>query len=383
MEENVKILVVSDDELIHNEVVNAIPEPNKVQIVEPKDVAREIHRDVCDVLIYIQPIAEDAVESIQYIKAISPDTLVIFVAKNTDFLLLRNITKAGVTEFFIYPDEISLLINRLPSMIKAYEVKKNKKEDTVSYLSKGRGQIMSVFSGNGGTGKSVLASSLAQTLKLESTAEVLLIDLNLQFGGMETLLSIESNRSLADLMPVMEELNENHIRNVSQRLESSKLEILLSPCDAEVAESITDAFIAKLLRTSRRSFDFVIVDLPSYLNSNVVTTLEESDRIFYVLTPDTPSLHVLKQFEETALRLGIELKSRTSILFNKASKENEIQEKDMKELLRFPIISSVRWDHKGLQPYVNKGEPVRKEEKEKRLTPFAKDVRKWSLSLLK
>lgn len=210
-----------------------------------------------------------------------------------------------------------------------------------------------------------------------------MIDLNLQFGGIETLLSIQSNRSIADLAPVINELNESHIRNVSQKLESSKLDVLISPCDAEAAETITEEFIAKLLRTCRRSFDFVIVDLPSYMNSHVVTALEESDRIFYVLTPDTPSLKILKQFEELSFRLGIELSSRTSIILNKVGKENEIGEKDLKNILRFPIAATVRSDHKGLQPYVNKGEPVRKMAKERRLIPFAKDVKKWGLSVLK
>ncbi len=113
-----------------------------------------------------------------------------------------------------------------------------------------------------------------------------------------------------------------------------------------------------------------------------MTALEESDRIFYILNPDTPSLKVLKQFEELALRLGIELPSRTSIILNKISKENEIQEKDVKHVLRFPIAATVRLDHKGLQPYINKGEPIRKMAKERRLIPFAKDVKKWSLSVL-
>ena len=61
----------------------------------------------------------------------------------------------------------------------------------------------------------------AQTMKLETTAEVILIDLNGQYGGVETMFSIESNRSLADLIPVIGELNESHIRNVSKTQEHS------------------------------------------------------------------------------------------------------------------------------------------------------------------
>ncbi|AIE58773.1 AAA family ATPase [Bacillus methanolicus] len=383
MEPNLKVLLVSDDEVIHNQILNAISGSYSVQLIDTGDVVREVNRDVQDIVIFVQPESDIAVESIQYIKSISPSTLVIFIAKGYDFTQLRNITKAGATEFFVYPEEHSLFVSRFPAIFQNYEIQKIKKDEIFLSFTRGRGQILSIFSGNGGSGKSNLASALAQTIKLESTAEVILIDLNLQFGGIETLLSIQSNRSIADLTPVINELNESHIRNVSQKLDTSKLDVLISPCDAEAAEIITEEFVAKLLRTCRRSFDFVVVDLPSYINSQVVTALEESDQIFYVLTPDTPALKVLKQFEELAVRLGIELPSRTSIILNKTGKENEIQEKDLKNVLRFPIAASVRFDYKGLQPFLNKGEPVRKTAKEKRLIPFAKDVKKWALSLLK
>ncbi|MDE3840765.1 pilus assembly protein CpaE [Bacillus methanolicus] len=383
MEPNLKILLVSDDEVIHNQILNAVSGSYTVQLINTGDVVREVNRDVQDIVIYVQPESDVAVESIQYIKSVSPSTLVIFIAKGYDFTQLRNITKAGAAEFFVYPEEHSLFVSRFPAIFQNYENQKIKKDEVFSSFTRGRGQILSIFSGKGGSGKSNLASALAQTIKLESTAEVILIDLNLQFGGIETLLSIESNRSIADLTPVINELNESHIRNVSQKLETSMLDVLISPCDAEAAEIITEEFVAKLLRTCRRSFDFVVVDLPSYINSQVVTALEESDQIFYVLTPDTPALKVLKQFEELAVRLGIELPSRTSIILNKTGKENEIQEKDLKSVLRFPIAASVRFDHKGLQPFLNKGEPVRKTANEKRLIPFAKDVKKWALSVLK
>ncbi|MBD8071130.1 AAA family ATPase [Bacillus sp. PS06] len=383
MDEKLNVLLVSDDEVIHHQILNSLSGNYPIQLINPGEVAREINRNAQDIVIFVQPATDTASETIQYIKSSSPSTLVIFIAKGSDFMLLRNITKAGASDFFVYPDEHGLFISRFPTIYQNYEIQKLKREDSVSVFAGGGGQILSLFSGNGGTGKSLLSTSLAQTIKLESTAEVILIDLNLQFGGIETLLSIESNRSIADLTPVINELNESHIRNVSQRVESSKLEVLISPCDAEVAETITEEFVAKLLRTCRRSFDFVIVDLPHYLNRNVVTVLEESDHIYYVLNPNTPSLRLLKQFEELSLRLGIDLKSRTSVILNKVSKENEIQEKDLSNTLRFPIEASIRLDQKGTQPFINKGVPIRSAKKEKRLIPFAKDIRKWSLSVLK
>ncbi|MBP3040293.1 AAA family ATPase [Bacillaceae bacterium Marseille-Q3522] len=382
MEDALRILLVSDDETVHHPIQNALAENYQLQLIDPEDVIREINRNVQDIVIFVQPQSDTEVEIIDHIKRVNPGTLVIFIAKAADFNLLRSVTKAGTAEFFVYPDEIGTFISRFPTIYKNYEAQKNKQQDTSVTLRSGRGEIITFYSGNGGVGKSILAATFAQTLKLETNAEVLLLDLNFQLGGIETMLSIQSNRSIADLAPVIDELNENHIRNVSQKLHPSRLEVLISPCDAEVAEKITEEFIAKLLRTCRRSFDFVIVDIPAYINLHVVTALEESDHIYYVLTPTTASLTVLKHFENIAVRLGIELPSKTSVLLNKAGKENEISEKDLKDVLNFPITAVIYSDNKGLQPYINKGEPVRKEVKDKRLIPFAKDVRKWAFSYL-
>jgi pilus assembly protein CpaE len=384
MEKNLDILLVSEDEALTNQIKNSIDgEGTDLTVIKSEDTVRETNRQTRDIIIFAQSDNDNSVELVQYVKSVNASTYIIFLAIDSDFTILRNITKAGAEDFFVVPDELPLFLSRFPAIRKNYILKKSSQEDHAIVFGKGRGQIFSFYSGKGGSGKSLIASTFAQTLKLESTAEVILIDFNLQFGGIETIMSIETNRSIADLMPVIEELNESHIRNVSQTERHSQLEILVSPCDAEIGETIDEQFIAKLLRTCRRSFDYVILDMPSEINNVIVTAMEESDKIYYVLYPETSSLRVLKHYEELCGRLGIDLQSRLEIILNELSKENELQQKDLKDILRFPITASIRRDIKGLQTYVNKGDPIRKSQKEKRLIPFAKDVRKFTRTVLK
>jgi pilus assembly protein CpaE len=384
METSANILIVS--ELQQNtSQLKTIAESfsNQVTSVNYSDAIREMNRETRDIVIVSQSETEASVELVQSIRIVNPACLLLFVAKASDFTLLRNIIRSGADEFFVFPDETSLFTSRFPTIVKNYEIKKNSMEEAAVTYGRNRGQILSFYSGKGGSGRTLIASSVAQTLKLESTAEVILIDLNTQYGGIENVFSIESNRSLADLMPVVEELNESHIRNVAETQQDSKLEILISPCDAEVAELIGEEFIAKLIRTCRRSFDYVLIDLPSHMNAQVVTALEESDKIFYILSPDTSAMKTLKQFETLSTRLGIHLANRMEIVLNEIAKENEVQQTDLKNVLRFPIAASIRRDIKGLQPYINKGMPVRTIQKERKLILFAKDIRKFSRDLLK
>jgi pilus assembly protein CpaE len=384
MDDQLKILLASDDETIHNQLLNSVGTTHEMELIETSELVREINRVTRDIVIIVQPEKDNAVELIQHVLSVNSATVTIFISKTQDFNLLRSITRVGASEFFVYPDEHSLFVGRFPSILKTYEQRKRQMNETAAgSFIKGSGQIFSFYSGKGGSGKTLLSTTFAQTLKLESTAQVILLDMNFQYGGVETLLSIESNRSIADLTPVMAELNESHIRNVSYTENHSKLEILLSPCDAEVGETLSEDFIAKLLRTCRRSFDFVVVDLPSYINGQVFTALEESDFIYYILTPDTPSLTIMKKVEELNYRLGIDVAGRMQIVLNQAAKENEIQPNDLKNMIRHPIVTTIRRDIKGVQGFVNKGEAIRKQGNEKRLIPFAKDVHKWVLSVLK
>lgn len=385
MENNLNIMIVSDEEALMSQLKTiAETKTSHVIGVRSNEAIREMNRELAHIVIFVQTDSDTSVEVVQMLKIINANALILFIANETDFTLLRNMTRAGVDEFFVFPDESSLFSSRFPNIVKSYSAKKVANEETVSTtFGRGRGKIISFYSGKGGSGCSLLASSFAQTMKLESSAEVILIDLNGQYGGVETLLSIESNRSLADLLPVIEELNESHIRNVAQTEEFSKMEVLISPCDPEILETLNDEFVAKLLRTCRRSFDYVIVDLPTAINELVVTAMEESDKIYYVLTPDTPSLKIMKQYEELSERLGLVLTSRMEIALNKLSKDYEVKQKDLINVLRYPVIASIRQDTKGLQPYINQGQPVRKQTNERKIIPFAKDIRKFARQVAK
>jgi pilus assembly protein CpaE len=385
MNEN-KYLIISNDDSVTSQFKSLLAGFTSVEAIIYDDVKSDFDRLAPDVVFLIQGEEDSGIDLIQYMQSINNDHLLIYVAINTDFETLRAATRAGIADFFVIPDELNSLASKLDKIDHLAKERKTSTDEaaasSTNSFKKGRGNIYSFYSGKGGSGRTLVASTFAQTLKLESTAQVIFIDLNLQYGGSETFLSIESNRSLADLSPVINELNENHIRNVSEKEKHSKLEVLLSPRDAEVGERVTEEFISTLLRTCRRNYDFVVVDLPVQINEQTYRALDESDRIYYVLNLDTPSLQVLRQVEMLFNRLGIDAKERMGLVVNKVSKENEIQPGDVKSLTNYPIEVKIKNDSKALQSYVNKGEIIRKTANEKKLPPFAKDIHKWVISKL-
>lgn len=385
MAEQINILIVSDSDESLTNIMGLFNEYNKIDTLNYSDIRSELDRLSPDLIFLIESSSESTVDTIEYIHTYNHILPIVYISFSRDFDTLRDITRAGITDYFVLPDENTMLYGRMDSIIQLAIQKREQLEETASAnqsFKRGRGKILSFYSGKGGSGRTILSSSFAQTLKLESTAQVILIDLNLQYGGTETYLSIESNRSLADLQPVISELAETHIRNVSEKEKYSKLEVLLSPKDAEVSESLPSDFISKLLRTCRRSYDFVIVDLPTYVNEQTYIALEESDKIYYVMNLDAPSINMLKQVENLFVRLGIETQDRMELLLNEVGRENEIKPNDLKDIISYPIAFKIPRDIKGVQAHINKGEPFRKEAVEKKLIPFTKSVKKWVNQML-
>ncbi|WP_210367926.1 AAA family ATPase [Bacillus sp. REN3] len=385
MSEQIKILVVSDENQSLNHLAGFFNDFDKVDTVSHKDLKSELDRLAPDLVFLVESENHSSVDSIDYIHTVSLNVPIVYIAFTQDFDTLRNVTRAGVVDYFVLPDENTMLYGRMDSIILMATQRQQQMAETAAAnqsFKRGRGKILSFYSGKGGSGRTIISTAFAQTLKLESTAQIILIDLNLQFGGAETFLSIESNRSVADLLPVIDELNESHIRNVSEKEKYSKLEVLLSPRDAEVAENLPDGFVSKILRTCRRSYDFVLVDLPTDMNVNTYAALEESDKIYYCLNLDAPSINMLKQVEGLFHRLGFETQGRMEILFNEVGRENEIQPNDLKEVLSYPVAFKIPRDIKGVQAFINKSEPFRKEAGEKKLIPFAKSIKKWVSQIL-
>ena len=311
-----------------------------------------------------------------------PDALVIYLTEQRDPIKTRDVNRAGVFDILFLPEEIHALPDVLNRASNFLENRSERKKETANF-SWGRGQVISFYSGKGGSGRSLVSSTLAQTIGLDSNSSVLLVDLNLQFGGVETYLDVEHDRSIADLTPVLHELNDNHIRNVTSVEQHSQAEILISPADAEIGEQITEEHVARLLRSARLYYDYILVDLPTDMNSLSFTALEEADRIFYVMTPDSPAMRVLGTVLELFEKIGVDPQERLELLINRKSRDTELSVKDITRHFPFPVIGELREDAKKVQQLINRGKLLRTSRKERGLSIFARDVQKLALLLLK
>lgn len=378
MNKNIDIPVIGNNEELLTTILESIGDVYQVKNVTVEDLKSLSY----EILIILKDEKESPLDLAQSILNVRSNTPIVFISDMPDFELLRDLTRMGITDYFVLPDEEWQFLERFNKLVETMREKRSETSASEGFI-RGGGKVFTFFSGKGGSGKSLISSLFAQTLKLESTAKVLFIDLNLQYGGAETYLGIDSTRSMIDLMPVIHEINEHHIRNVSEIMEPSKLEVLVSPRDTELAERINEDFVMRLIRASKRSYDFIIIDTPSYMDIKTFTALNESDRIYYVMNRDTISIRVLKYVDTVLKQLGMVTDERMELVMNFTNKDNELSNKDVERFVSYPISANIKRDFKGVQASMNKGEPLRKEPKDKKLSPVAKDLKKWVRSMLK
>lgn len=356
-----------------------------VDTLSVNEVGSEVFRSSPDVVLLHEPANGTGPDMVAFIRNESPHSEIIYLAEVRDFVAMREIIRTGAADIVVVPDEEPMLADVVRRALrkKQSEEEMREREKKVRSDYRGRGQIFTFYSAKGGAGTTVLATTIAQTLQLDHPYNVLLVDLNLQFGGAESVLGIRSDRSVYNLLPVIDELNEVYLRNVAVRLDPSQLDVLVSPNSVEKAEAIQPEHIQRLLRVSRRYYDYIVVDVPSHVDENTYMALQESDRIFYILNPEVPALQAYRKTLDLFRKLSIDVgNDHFGVVLNRVNRKNEVSDKDLQDLDDIHVIDRIKEDWKNIQSAYNLGIPLRESTLVRRLSPFARQIREMTEGLV-
>ena len=167
----------------------------------------------------------------------------------------------------------------------------------------GTTQVIAVFSGKGGVGKTLLAINIAATLADGKHADVALMDLDLQFGDVAVLMGVEPPATLYDV--AREYPHVDAAKLIAMMPEGAGgVRVLASPMSPELADLITSEHVEAVIGLLKEAFDFVVLDCSSHLDDRVLEALETADQIVLITDLDLPAIKDAK----LALRLFESLK---------------------------------------------------------------------------
>lgn len=306
----------------------------------------------------------DGIKASEIITQQSRHTQIIIMSVQGEADYLRRSMLAGAREFLIKPFNTSDLVT---SIRRVYDLGKEQRSqantfapqvgDPVATLApepEDRGKIVSIYSPKGGVGCSTLAINLAIALQKGASLNVGLVDASLQFGDIAVLLNVQAPRTIADLAQV-DEIDRDLIETVMVE-HTSGIKALLAPPSPEMSELITEQTIVALLNKMRQMFDVVIVDMYSSLENTVLSTLDESDLVVLVTTPEIPSIKSSRLFFEVTEALGYP-PSKTQLILNKASRASGIRAVDIENSIKQKVVAQFPLEEKVVTTAVNQGVP--------------------------
>lgn len=220
------------------------------------------------------------------------------------------------------------------------------------------GQLITLFSPKGGVGKTFISANLAALWAvLDPVRRVILVDLNLQFGMLPQALQLRPERTINDLLPVIDNLSPGAIENVLVKKDLTKqatLSVLCGPSDPHQADPLKGRHINALLMAMKRQFDVVVVDTTSTVSDVTLAALQLSDLVLLVCTPDVPSVGQTRVGIGLMQTIGLR-RNRLNLVLNRVSDSNEVKPADVKRLFDLEWAGMLPESKAIVEPLANSG----------------------------
>jgi pilus assembly protein CpaE len=213
------------------------------------------------------------------------------------------------------------------------------------------GQVVTVFSPKGGTGKTVVSTNLAAVLA--KGRRTLLLDLDLQFGDAAIMLGLEPTKTIYDLVVAPGELDPEKLAGYVTRHQSG-LDILAAPLRPEDAELIVENKVTALIEVARASYDTIVVDTSPFFHGAMLATLDRTDELLVLCGLDVPTLKNVRLALQTLELLSFPA-SRITYVMNRASANVGLKSSEVEAALKVKIGCELPMD-RNVQVCVNRGE---------------------------
>jgi pilus assembly protein CpaE len=245
--------------------------------------------------------------------------------------------RAGATEFLAPPFDLQHLRAALNDRPKGGAVK--------------AGQLTAVLPARGGSGASMVAAHLANSIFQVAKARVLLVDFDFQAGSIAFRLGVNPEFTLADALGRIDMVDELWEKLAYQ---CKGFEVLAAPASFRSMPLENLGRLPELFQSALRSYAHVIVDMPPGMFSVSNHVLNQADRVFLVTTPEIVALHLARRRVNELLEIGV-TKDRIGLIVNRIDSKQPLREKDIEQAVGLPIARTLSNDYSAVSDAAMKG----------------------------
>ena len=180
--------------------------------------------------------------------------------------------------------------------------------------------VITVMSPKGGTGKTTIATNLAVALEQRHPGEVVVVDIDLQFGDVGGALRLLPDTTIVDLA------HRWPVDSVGIKLHLTQhhtgLLALCAPEDPADADEVSAAHIESILALLSASFRYVVVDSDPGLSEGGLSALDCSTDVVMVCSTDVHSVRGLRKATTVMDLIGMTRPRRHFVLNRADAKVN-------------------------------------------------------------
>jgi pilus assembly protein CpaE len=275
-----------------------------------------------------------------------PDRPVVVLSQSSPNGFLRQAFEAGADDIITLPqtsEEVAFTLQKVIARRKGQFIP-----------GKPPASLITILGPKGGTGKTLTATNLAVVLA-QREKDVILLDLDLQFGDIGLAMGLSPERTITDLMkagpPFDHEKLDRHLLK-----HPSGVKVMIAPTRPDQAGALSIDYLRDIYAALRTMSDYVIVDTPPGFTAEVIATIDVSSDICMIGMLDSLSLKNTKLGLETLELMGYETRNVTLIL-NRADSSVGIIPEDVATIIGRPPDVSVPSDRE-IPRSINEGMPI-------------------------
>lgn len=209
-----------------------------------------------------------------------PKTKVIIISEKNDVDFYRRLIENGITDELVFPFRSNAVIDAIARAWKDVA-------DTKIGL-------MTAFIGSrGGTGSSTVAHNVAVAMSKKLETNVLLADLDLQFGTVGIDFDVDGSYGMNEVLRSADRLDDVLLNRLALKYDEN-LFILASETSLDRTADIHRGAIERLTEVTHTSPRHVILDIPRIWTRRTKQALISADHIVITATPDLTSLRNAK-----------------------------------------------------------------------------------------
>ncbi|MBL8230972.1 MAG: hypothetical protein JNL98_20935 [Bryobacterales bacterium] len=286
-----------------------------------------------------------ALEVVQTAEEQLPGVQVIAIGRTVDPQSLLEVMRSGVREYISMPFQRQTVYDSLVRVKETLERRPIRLEST--------DLLFTFLPSKPGVGTTTIAANTAMAAARIPEQKSLLMDCDLNSGMIRFLLQIDNTYSILDAAERSFQLDEAIWPQLVTP--TGNLDVMhsgrLNP-DLRVEPS----HLRHIIDFARRNYKAVFVDLSGNLEKFSLEAMQESKKIFLVVTPEIPSLHLAR--EKIQYLRSIDLADKVSILLNRCQRKSVVNSAQVEELLDRRVAMSFANDYQGVHRAMTAGKAV-------------------------